>query len=281
MAATSLPITLEEFRTFHEIDRTLYSLLVNELQRDPTESMQTLALWIWLERTGSNNVIVKILSLPNNLINELANEAATCLKCIEDNRFLLLANTSEIPLTGKLIAKEFSLFFLNENRDSATSGIRNIITDVCLKALSDIMEKALNRRCSNQTLMESEMSMVSSLDESYLIGRFSQLELGGGMSPRRMMGHDDPRVDRTMFVTFSKGYPIAEWEIREFITMTFGECIECIFMQEVKKPQEQALYALIVFVTPGIVKCILNDKDKAKFTINKKHMWMRKFVPNS
>ncbi|KAM3324435.1 hypothetical protein P3S67_005587 [Capsicum chacoense] len=281
MAAIFLTITLEEFRSFHEIDRTLYSLLVNKLQRDPTESMQTLALWIWLEQTGSNNVIVKILSLPNNLINELANEAATCLKCIEGNRFLLLANTSEIPLTQKLIAKEFSLLFFNENRDIATSEIRNIITDVCLKALSDIMEKTLNRRCSEQTLMKSEMSMVSYLCESSLIGRFSQLELGGDMSRRRMMGHDDPRVDRTMFVTFSKGYPIAEWEIREFITTNFGECIECIRMQKVKKPHEQALYALIVFVTPGIVEYILNDEDKAKFTINRKHMWMRKFVPNS
>ncbi|OIT32759.1 PREDICTED: uncharacterized protein LOC109206865 [Nicotiana attenuata] len=279
MAAKPFQITVEEFRLFHTIDRALYSLLVIELQRDPLESMQTLALWIWLERTRFNDIIRKILSLPQFLINELADEAVTCLKCIEDIQSLLSTDASEIPLTQSLMAKEFSLLFFHENRDSATSGIKKIVTEVCLKALTDIMEKAL-KRSSEQTLTESKVSMVAPLAESFLIERIAQLGLGSDASPKSTTGHDVPREERTMFVTFSKGYPVAEYEIREFFTRIFGDCIECIHMQEVKS-NEQALYARIVFVTPAIIDFILNDVPKAKFTINGKHVWMRKFVPKN
>lgn len=279
MAAKPFQITVEEFRLYHTIDRALYSLLVVELQRDPLESMQTLALWIWLERTRFNDIIRKILSLPQFSITELADEAITCLKCIEDNRFLLSTDAGEIPLTQSLMAKEFSLLFFHENRDSATSGIRKIVTEVCLKALTDIMEKAL-KRGSEQTLTESKMAMVAPLAESFLIERIAQLGLGSDASPKRTKGRDVPREERTMFVTFSKGYPVAEVEIREFFSRIFGDCIECIHMQEVKS-HEQALYARIVFVTPAIIDFILNDVPKAKFTINGKHVWMRKFVPKN
>ncbi|XP_060190517.1 uncharacterized protein LOC132619709 [Lycium barbarum] len=272
MAANSFHITVDEFRLFHKIDRELYCLLVNELQRDPLDSMQILALWIWMERAGLKNVIRKIFSLPNFLINELADEAVICLKFIGDNGFLLSIDASDIWQTQNVMAKEFPLQFFNENRDSATSGIRKIATEVCLKALPDITERAL--RSSGQTLT-GESSLMGSL-----MGRFAHLGLGDDMYPRRMNGQDVPREDRTMFVTFSKGYPVAEWEINGFFTMLFGECIESIYVQEVK-PHEQSLYARVVFFTPAIIDIILSAVTKAKFTINGKHVWMRKYVPKN
>ncbi|KAL3579272.1 hypothetical protein D5086_020776 [Populus alba] len=43
-------VSPEEFKIFHTIDRTLYTRLVVNLNRDPADSMQVMALWIWLER---------------------------------------------------------------------------------------------------------------------------------------------------------------------------------------------------------------------------------------
>lgn len=51
-------------------------------------------------------------------------------------------------------------------------------------------------------------------------------------------------------------------------------------MQKVK-PHEQALYARIVFVAPEIIEFILEDEFIAKFSINGKHVWMRKFIPKT
>ncbi|KAK4727096.1 hypothetical protein R3W88_032013 [Solanum pinnatisectum] len=279
MDSPTFLITMEEFKHFHKIDRKLYSLLVMNLERNPFESMHTLALWIWLEQTCHfKNFISKIISLPNFFINELANEGATFLKCIEDNQFGLDSTySSEIPLTQHLTRKDLSLQFFHENRDNANSEMRKILNEVCHKAFQDIMEKAMMSRSSKKILIESKLTMVPPPSELFLSERMSHLGLGGDMSPWRMKGNNVPYEQRSMFLTFSRGYPVLEWEIRELFTSYIGDNIESIIMQDVKS-NEQALYARIVFVTPEIVESILKDESKVKFSINGKHVWMRKYV---
>ncbi|KAG5572263.1 hypothetical protein H5410_062029 [Solanum commersonii] len=266
---------MEEFGHFPTIVRKLYSLLIIDLHRDPFESMKVLALWIWLEHTCLfHDVIRKIASFTEFFINQLADEAVTCLKCIDDTEFLLSTNANEIPLTQKLTRKDLSLLFFYQNRNGTTSGIRKIVIEVCLKILPDIVREALYRSFE-QTSMKRNMSMGPPLDESYLIRRISHLGLEGDMK-----GHNIPYEELTMFVTFSKDYPITELEIKEFIAPVFGEYIEYILMQEVQS-HEQALYARIVFSIPGIIEFILQNESKAKFSINGKQVWMQKFVPKN
>ncbi|KAJ8568772.1 hypothetical protein K7X08_030994 [Anisodus acutangulus] len=136
------------------------------------------------------------------------------------NGFLLSTDASQTRLTQGLVEKELSLQFYDENRDSANSGIWQIATEVCLTELKDITVKALKRN-SQQTLTGSSTSLVSPPVESSLTGRFTQLGLGGDMSTMRTIGQDVPREDWTMFVTFSKGYPVADWEIKEYFTGIF------------------------------------------------------------
>ncbi|XP_047947277.1 uncharacterized protein LOC125193512 [Salvia hispanica] len=104
------------------------------------------------------------------------------------------------------------------------------------------------------------------------------------LSPSRGKGkatNEVSRNERTMFVTFSKGYPVNEYEVKLFFERVFGNCIESFHMQEVSNPEEQSLYAKIVFLRPAFIRAILNGAMKAKFTINGKHVWMRKFVPKN
>uniref|UniRef100_A0A7N0UVD9 RRM domain-containing protein n=1 Tax=Kalanchoe fedtschenkoi TaxID=63787 RepID=A0A7N0UVD9_KALFE len=89
-----------------------------------------------------------------------------------------------------------------------------------------------------------------------------------------------PPEQRTLFVTFSKGYRVNEYELREFITLCFGNCIETLSMQETHG-DEQPLYARVVFYRPETTNIVLNGEEKAKFTINGKHVWARKFVPRN
>ncbi|XVF48892.1 hypothetical protein PTKIN_Ptkin03bG0225000 [Pterospermum kingtungense] len=90
--------------------------------------------------------------------------------------------------------------------------------------------------------------------------------------------NEAPPDDRTIFLTFSKGYPVYEWEVTEFFTGAYRDCIESLHMQEVM-PNEQALFAQIVCHSASAIETILNGRNKAKFTINRKHVWARKFVP--
>ncbi|EPS70694.1 hypothetical protein M569_04070, partial [Genlisea aurea] len=231
---------LRDLRGFHSIDRDLYRILVKDLERDRTQSLYTMALWLWLERREFCRLVTKILPLPPSLINELADEALICLRCL-DPRIPPLESSNEIPLTQGLITnREISLPYFLQNRSTGLQQIEAIVTGVCIPAFSDVAESTTAR--SNESCSKES--------------------------------------DRTMFATFSKGYPVTENEVREFFNIRYGDCIYSLSMQPVDEGQ-QPLYATIVFQRVSFIHAILNGARKAKFTINGKHVWMRKFIPKT
>lgn len=286
-------ISQEDFHLFHSIDRRLYSILVADIWRDPVESMQIMALWLWLERAGFYNIIKRILALPAILINELADEAVICLSIINNAQslFTSTAEASEIPLTHNLIKRDISLQFLQENRDLAIRGLAKVDREVCIRAFSDLMEEAIARN-NAQRLVETQMLLQQTLSTRGGFGQFISCPENNNNNTTTTNNNNNnvveapngngvvPAEERTMFVTFSKGYPVGEWEVREFFNNLFGDnCIESFYMQDVKGNDEQALFARIVFFRAHFIHKILNGVAKAKFTINGKHVWMRKFVP--
>ncbi|XP_057969506.1 uncharacterized protein LOC131158654 [Malania oleifera] len=290
-SATILPfISQEELHQFHTIDRKLYTLLVTILSRNPFESLQIMALWLWLERADLNNVIVKkMLSLPHTLVNGLADEAVTFLISIASSDSMMTSpiEIHDMPLTQSLMKREMPPKFFHEHREQVAQGIAKIFNEVCLRVLADIMQQVMQRdKTSFINNMKQPMDVASPLPAA---ASFQYQSLGLQFQPGfstqvgfgRGMGLDQSGIssdDRTMFVTFSKGYPVFEWEIREFFTRTYGNCIESLHMQEVM-PNEQALFARIVFSSAPTLDVILHGMSKVKFTINGKHVWARKFVP--
>ncbi|CAK9155120.1 unnamed protein product [Ilex paraguariensis] len=89
---------------------------------------------------------------------------------------------------------------------------------------------------------------------------------------------DIPADDRTIFLTFSKGYPTSETEVRDFFTRTFGDFVETIHMQEVVSPNDQVLYARLIARSASIIDTIVGSGGRAKYSINGKHVWARKYV---
>ncbi|CAK7352446.1 unnamed protein product [Dovyalis caffra] len=278
MASTSF-IPQEQFNLFHLIDRELYTLLVMALWRDPMQYMQVIAIWIWLERMGYKNVVKKILSLPNILINELADEAIICLKAIKSNHLAISLEIIDIPLMQSIMEKEISLQYFHDNMLNAMEGVARVVNEVCIRELSDIMQVAIERNAA-QSLIDRQ-TMISTFQYQSL---FQPMPPEVAFGPNEIaksstsLGNDELAEDRTMFVTFSKGYNVKEWEVREFLARNYGDCIESLYMHDVE-PTEQPLYARIVFRSATTIQVILNGKSKAKFTINGMHVWARKFVP--
>ncbi|KAI5415282.1 uncharacterized protein LOC127135140 [Lathyrus oleraceus] len=303
-ASSSSPSTLvnvsqEDFLLFHKMDRELYTILVTNLSRDPAESMHLLAMWLWLERVGFHNVVKKIMTLPVILINEVADESIICFSCFNTNAnnnayLIALASSSssssgesnDIPLLQSLLQEEISLKFFYEFRLEATRAIERTRQEVCSRALTDIMQQAMMRN-SAERMVENSVWFGSIGPANLQFGPVgiasamaqvqqptnSAVVVGGGEG-----GGIVPADARTLFVTFSKGYRVEEWEVREFFTMAYGDCVEALFMQETP-PNEQALFARIVFRKANTIDMILRGATKAKFSINGKHVWARKFVP--
>ncbi|KAK8520381.1 hypothetical protein V6N13_031169 [Hibiscus sabdariffa] len=260
--SSSFVISDQEFNMFHTIDRTLYSLLVMDLCRDPVEALRFVALWLWLERVGFKQVVKRILSLPFALINELADEALVCLNLVHNDQVSTSGLANDVPLMQNLIHSDLCLRFFADHRVIATQGLARVTKEVCTRTLRDIMQIAIER---NATQVQAQQAMVQPG-----LGQVVGLPL-----PRT--NEVVPADDRTMFVTFSKGYPVQEWEVREFFIRLYGDCIESFHMQEVL-PNEQPLFARIVCYSTAYIETILDGNVKVKFNINGKHVWVRRFV---
>ncbi|KAL6507143.1 hypothetical protein OROHE_022042 [Orobanche hederae] len=279
-------VTLEEFKIFYGIDRELYTILVRDLSHNPSECLLIMGFWLWLERGCYCNIISKILSLDPLLIDMAYDEALTFLQLIISNH-LPIPSSIGVPLTCLLLKTDVPLQYLRENRRTVFHHVQNLVSDVCVPALSDIMELARNdgiHESPDQNVtpvLDRPTSLVRALTYDDLIARgFLGLQIEGDSGRARTGEAVIPRFARTMFVTFSKGYPVTETEVREFFMKLFGNCIESLYMQEVE-PDRQALYARIVFVNSSFIQFILNGETKAKFSINGKHVWMRQFVPRN
>ncbi|OIW18752.1 hypothetical protein TanjilG_13504 [Lupinus angustifolius] len=303
LPSLSASITNEELRTFHNIDRIIYWILVINLSRDPAESMHVLAMLLWLEKVGYRHLIKKMTTLPYILINEIADEVVSCLKYINIYTFSYFSymsyptETCEIPLLQSIVEKEISAQLLYDNRDLAFKGIAKILHDVCSRAFRDILQHALMRNMMEKMAEEQRKMQEAQFAELQQQQPpppfwFAPMEpsssvvlsdAGYNQFPVQNQvenNYDEmvPADERTLFLTFSKGYPVEEQEVKEFFTLLFGDSVEGLYMQEVQ-PGEQALYARIVFRSSLIIDMIIQGSSKAKFCINGKHVWARKFVP--
>ncbi|OIW16513.1 hypothetical protein TanjilG_32183 [Lupinus angustifolius] len=308
--STIITISHEDFCLFHKMDRKLYWILVINLYRNPTESMQVLAMWLWLERLGYRHLVKKITSLPYTLINEVADETLSCLKYINATNFSYFSYsipfTSEpcdISLLQSIVDKEISSQSLYDNKDYVLQGVAGVMNSVCVRAFSDIMQHAITgntiekkaesqRNMSDQSAKPPQQQQQKPLWFGSIapsnLHSFSNMVQGGASHDHQIHVHNlaqeninielVPADERTLFLTFSKGYPVEESEVREFFTKVFDDSVEALYMQEVQ-PNEQPLFARMIFRNKSTINMIIGGSSKAKLSINGKHVWARRFVP--
>lgn len=276
MAADSLPphlrkllhgFSLDEFCCFHRADRRVYSRLVVNLNRDLYQSVQVMALLMWLERAGRDQTLVTtVLKWPDSVLNALADEAVECLICMQRDEFPPSSRTSEMCFARNLTNREIGLGFFHKHRVVILQGMNKVINEVCVLAFFDIMQKiAQNKaRTSNANAKSSNFANPSEQgygDQSvYLIppapyqgmgvgppnvpssfiplfknGGFLDLLFSENYEQEAKIWDEDcflvepsdsaiqdnievPPDERTIFLTFSKGYPIPESEVRDYFT---------------------------------------------------------------
>ncbi|CAN6704886.1 unnamed protein product [Malus baccata var. baccata] len=358
-----VPVSQQEFTLFHKVDRKVFSRLTFVLGRDPGESAQIVALWMWLEHAGKEyNFVHKLCSnLPDTLLSAVAEESVVALNCVQNDDFYPDFSNHDIPLLNALTNSDVTLKYFHQNRLGIIRGVTKLLNEVCMRAFDDLLPKrhpnnaqeillnpALigdqnnvmpqyhvnplhnplmhndvpydvasgsnmrsfvpNQRMHGvvndhhqqfmgpqhiNLLTRAVMRSDASLD--YLRGVFDPYDLavqrhilnnemsdmlnnlslnGGGY---RGEAEEVSADERTIFLTFSKGYPISENEVKEYFSRKFGDFIESVFMQEVTG-DDQPLYARLVVRSASSIPVVLNGKSKAKFSINGKHVWARKYV---
>ncbi|XP_073271060.1 uncharacterized protein [Primulina huaijiensis] len=84
------------------------------------------------------------------------------------------------------------------------------------------------------------------------------------------------RIQKSLFVTFSTGFPISSGEIYEHFTQAYGNCIEFVYIhrEEGKVPE----FGRIMFVSADLAAKILGNRSVVKMFIRGKPMWLKKYV---
>lgn len=244
-------VTQEEFNMFHTIDRTLFTRMVFSIGRDADESVRVMGLWLWLEQNGEEfNLVYKMLSFPDALIDALSDEAVMSLACIENDKFPFEpGSTVDIPLIQHVSKTPVSLRFFHENRLTILRGFTKICNDICHRAFRDILHALHTQRVLSRAAVASVHAFHSGdgAPGSFFAGTpasklvvpsfgfvgfrgegsaaaaaaiqsgISGLKLENGKEE----GEAVPADERTIFLTFSKGYPISEEEVRDYFGRFF------------------------------------------------------------
>ncbi|KAG0498032.1 hypothetical protein HPP92_002723 [Vanilla planifolia] len=256
---SSLPI--HAIRSFHAGERRLFSRLAFDLELDPSLSLLLVAFWLWLEEDTSPDVIHRVASMSDASLRSAALAALPFLDTV-------LAPFSSSPASVSL-------------REKAMDRIVYYLSRVCCMALADLHQKAVAHahawRRTKQPLIVHGCNALQLLDG--MPDREPQLSSSRSEAfNMEFRKHSSvPREERTLFVTFSDGYPLTEEELHSFFTRHFGD-VEMVNVEQAVGPR-QPLFAHVSFYSIATVLRILNGGSKVKFMANGKHLWARRFIP--
>lgn len=247
-------ISDEDFILFHTIDRKLFSMLICKLGRNVDESMHVVAFLIWLEKIRySHNAVFKVIAWPLHLVYQLANEVAAFLMCLKNTD--LGKEYINLSLLRKLCSRHINLVQFHEKRITILESVNKIVAEDCMRAFKDIVTSNVEfsdmegdqmwYACSNSVCVPPpylpnvvgtgyfpqlefcrNSGSINSIQPSYQLENILEdpnadlSEFFGGMQLVNSFKDESDVApdDRTIFLTFSKGYYIPELEIREFFT---------------------------------------------------------------
>ncbi|KAE8701599.1 putative Concanavalin A-like lectin protein kinase family protein [Hibiscus syriacus] len=187
--------------------------------------------------------------------------------------------SGNLPLTAMIMEKDISLHVLYQNKFSTISGIKSFMNTVCAWIFTDIF----------QHMMGIAPQVV--LNQPLVIPGFPHPLFGNVTIVPRAMDHDFPigglwgwhpcnnvtEDERTLFLTFSRGFLVSEDEIREVFTRIRGVCVENVHMRDNVHSGEQALFGRMVLRSVTNVDQAWNGRRVAKYRVNGKHIWARKY----
>ncbi|XP_054788995.1 uncharacterized protein LOC129294606 [Prosopis cineraria] len=292
-----MPIRESQIHLFHKVDREVFCCLLLKLSLEPSQCLLIMSLWLWLENVGYPNVVPQLVGLSSPLLNAVAKEAQACLKCLEEDN-PRIPKGGGLPLTSTLIEKDISLQLFHLKRFTAIAGIKSVLNNVSVRIFSDILHNVLS--INNNGAVRSGFGPGPGTNGSLSIPGFPHPVFGNVTVPP--LSHDLPvelwwyddlddnvswssrpsddvrDEDKTMFLTFSRGFPVTEEEVLHLFTTNFGDSsVRVINMGEPDAANEQPLFATMVLDSVATVDEILMGKRIAKFKINGKHIWARKY----
>lgn len=181
------------FALFHNAERKLYRLLVEKLGIGADSARAAIALWLWMESIGYNDLTSRIFSLDDHLLQAAMGEAQACASVLQPNSPRPTSN-SDLPITASLVNEPLNLRFFHHNKDVVARAVAHFLHKIYGVTLNDNFTK----------VPDMSRSSTSTLNP---MARPWEPDVGRGSTERR-----------SMFLTFSRGFPLTKEEILTLFT---------------------------------------------------------------
>ncbi|XP_008803839.1 uncharacterized protein LOC103717295 [Phoenix dactylifera] len=277
---------------FYKMERDFYDRLVRELGQVRESIELVMAMWLWFESLGHHDFIRHVAAYQDDVILRFIAEGEACLDRLMRNRDS--RRSEELPFTSSLMAEPIDLRFFEYHRDIAFDGVRHFLENVCRIIFDDapmervardsshpdhrrVLSSGLHvRRLSAEACTEEEVEAMS--DMAPATPPSSRSALNPMARPWSPETDHTPEEQRSMFITFSKGYPISREDISDFFKTRYGPCVETVMIEKAPA-SNQPLYGRLVFTSIAMIAVVLNGQQTAKFRIKGKHLWARMYLP--
>ncbi|KAK3212221.1 hypothetical protein Dsin_016927 [Dipteronia sinensis] len=276
--------SFNDLHTYYKVDRDIFTRFVTVFMHDPAESMMVISLWLWLEQEGYPNIIYKMITWPRFFLEIMFNETVSALKFLKTNQPPSIPDEGSMNFTSQVMQKDISLQFFHEKRLDAIEGIKKILNSVCAKIFTDILITHLRvAPISVDQLIKVPGFPHELFGDVQIVWRgFSDDAISIEELQWAFPGPETDIIseenDRTLFLTFSRGNPVTETEVREIFSQLYGRnSVTDVHIQENVSGNAHPLCARLVFSSATTVDGIINRRSITKFHFRDRYFWARKY----
>ncbi|KAG6508416.1 uncharacterized protein LOC121980024 [Zingiber officinale] len=256
-------ISVRDLLLFHKADRAAYDRLVT-LGTSPTVARNVVALLMWLENTGIDALAHLRLHASNPaVVLRLVADAEAILNCVRSDgpprQPPALGALGAIPLIATLGSHPLDLHFFHRHRDAAVQGL----TYHLIRIGPVIFHDGLQATLASYDAAEAE-ARRRNLSPPPLPPELARPYMDA-VAELSTAAEDE----RSIFITFSRGYPLSQGDIEEYFSSKWGKCVEKVTVAR-SASAVAPVYGKVVFKNVAYLGLVLNGMDLVKFTIKGK-----------
>ncbi|XP_020589757.1 uncharacterized protein LOC110031063 [Phalaenopsis equestris] len=282
MAALNPP-SVADLLLFHRHEREFFNRLIHRLGQRHVPTQWVMSLWLWFESIGHHDFIRRVSSSSDQLVLHFLAEAKACLLRLIFNSSSDQQDDEHEPLllTNTLVSEPIGLRFFDYHHQEALHGVlyfqKNVSEIIFNDNITD--QIAAHQVLSSGLHINWRPSVQYNVREDHFASSSALMLNSMAGTSSAPVTDRSPEEQRSMFITFSRGYPLTRDEIKDFFNMRFGRpCVEMVMIE--KAPVGvPPMYGRVVFTTASVIAVLLNGQKTAKFMIKGRHLWARVYVP--
>ncbi|KAL9230258.1 hypothetical protein vseg_005634 [Gypsophila vaccaria] len=236
------------------------------------------SLFFWMEKINKNHFIVRnlITSVDVHDVELMISEAISYMNFLLSSTAFIDHNTMKSISTTNPLGLIVPIELLYLFKYTAITGTKIILRTIGSRIFSDILYE-----------IHYGNLIGFSMDRTFTLPGF----------PDPVFGHVDfycwpipydmhqilvDEEDRSLYVTFSRGFRVSKEDVACLFLFNFGDCVQYVDMprnndNNNNNNKKQSLFARVIMKSVTIIDMILGGKSTAKFKIRGKHVWAKKF----